>query len=151
MDGLNECLAQAFTARFFISNAPGRSVAALGGSMRVGAGDEHLLRFPAGHLGCGCLGFITHFTAHTDGVHHGDHHAAFAIFKRHRAHVQGVMHIGGFARTQLEGFHGRRNIHDRCADPEAGALKGEGGAEGENEKDCEEAFHLAESTLTNFR
>ena len=122
MDGLNECLAQTLAARFFISNAPGRGVAALGGSMRVGAGDEHLLRFPAGHLGYVRLGFITHFTAHTDGVHHGNYRAPLPVFKGHRAHVQGVMHIGGFARTQLEGFHGWRNIHYRRAHPQSGSL-----------------------------
>ena len=81
LDGLNERLAQAFTTRFFISNARGRSVAALWRTMRVGAGNQHVLRFPAGHLGYVRLGFITHFTAHTDGVHHGNYRAPLAVFK----------------------------------------------------------------------
>ena len=133
MDGLDERLAQALASGFLVGNTSGRGVAAFGCGVRVRAGDEHVLRLPTGDLGGGSLGFVAHLATHADSVHHGNHRAALAVFKCHRPHMQGIVHVSRFARAQLERFHRRRNIHHRRAHLQAIGPEGEGDEEEEKQ------------------
>ena len=68
-----------------------------GGGVGVGGANQHFFGLPTG-LFCGPrLGEVGHIPADSDGVDQADDGPSFTSLECHRPHMEGVMHIIGFA------------------------------------------------------
>ena len=93
-----------------------RSFATFGGGMGVGGANQHLFGFPSSLFGRPRLGQIGHVPPDPDGVDQADDGPPLAFLECHGPHVKGIMHVIGFARTQLDGEHSRGHVHAGCTD-----------------------------------
>ena len=104
----------------FVGDPSWRGVPAFGGSVRVGAGNEHLFDFPPGFLRGDQLGLVTHLPTDTDGVHQRDNGTALSVLKGDSADVKWIVHVFRGARPQLHREHIGSDVDGGRAGVEAG-------------------------------
>ena len=97
LNGFHDGFLELLVLELFVGLLARRSFAAFGGGVGVGGANQHFFGLPTG-LFCGpCLGEVGHVPADSDGVDQADDGPSFTSLECHRPHMEGVMHIIGFA------------------------------------------------------
>ncbi len=97
LNGFHDGFLELLVLELFVGLLARRSFAAFGGGVGVGGANQHFFGLPTG-LFCGPrLGEVGHVPADSDGVDQADDGPSFTSLECHRPHMEGVMHVIGFA------------------------------------------------------